>query len=373
MTAGESQKEPFHVTIPFEYKAGLPFVQVTVNGVKGNFLFDTGAPNVISEELAEKLGVKSLAEAKVNDSGGNSTRGNANVKLDNVEIGGVHFYNTGAIVQNLSGSDIFKCLKFDGVIGANLMRTAFWKIDYQNGEISIASDLNLLDSLDGYTTLTFKQKFTGTPEISIQVNGQTISDLTFDTGSNGHISMPLSKMSDFGDQLESTYSIGATSYGVGGRTQSDTTYYVMTDSITFGEEFFERKIVEFEAHADNIGNEFLQNFDVIMDWQSKQFYLKKRKEYDHERIESIGLGVNLQSGKVFVGYIYKGSDADGKLQLDDEILRLGDNVFEDVSPETICQLLIDRDLVVEDQNQVEIEIKRNGERITFQLDKKKLL
>ncbi len=373
LTAGEAQAESFYVTIPFEYRAGLPFVEVTVNGEKGLFLFDTGAPNVISEDFAEKLGVKTLAEAKVNDSGGNSTKGNANVKLDDVEIGGVHFYDTGAIVQNLKGSDIFNCLNFDGLIGANLMRLAFWKLDYRNQEISMASDLSQFGDMTGYTKLPFKPKFTGTPVVSIELNDQTISDLTFDTGSNGHTSFPVSSLKKFSSELESIYSVGATSYGVGGRAQSDTTFYIVMDSIRFGEIGMKNKIVEFEEHANNIGSDFLRYFDFIMDWEAKVIYLKKHSEYEYEHIESIGFGVNLEGGKVLVGYIYEGSASEESLQMGDEILRIGENDFENADPNLICELLKERKLVWEDSDRVELLIRRNGEKISLSLDKKKLL
>jgi len=44
--------------IPFEYRLGLPIINVTINGESYDFLFDTGASNIISQELAKKINAK---------------------------------------------------------------------------------------------------------------------------------------------------------------------------------------------------------------------------------------------------------------------------------------------------------------------------
>ena len=44
--------------IPFEYRLGLPIINVTINGESYDFLFDTGASNIISQELSKKINAK---------------------------------------------------------------------------------------------------------------------------------------------------------------------------------------------------------------------------------------------------------------------------------------------------------------------------
>jgi len=48
MKSGKTEQNEFFTTIPFEFRAGLPILEIKVNGIKSSFLFDTGAPNVIS-------------------------------------------------------------------------------------------------------------------------------------------------------------------------------------------------------------------------------------------------------------------------------------------------------------------------------------
>ena len=59
---GETTKEPFDKTISFTKNKGLMVVPVQIDGETYSFLFDTGAPMVISEELQAKLQCKKLSK-----------------------------------------------------------------------------------------------------------------------------------------------------------------------------------------------------------------------------------------------------------------------------------------------------------------------
>jgi predicted aspartyl protease len=287
MKSGKTQQKDFFITIPFEFRAGLPILEVKVNGLKANFLFDTGAPNVISLEFAEKLRLKTKAKGSVEDSGGNKVTGQKYVSLSNVKIGSVNFLNTGAIIQNLNSSDIMKCIKLDGIIGANLMKEAFWKIDYENQTLTLTDNISKLEITDDYKSLKFKAKISGTPLVSLSINGNEVKNITFDTGSNGQITLPkkiyhkLKKK----DLLKSTFIKGSTTYGVNGKSQSDTTYFAKSKNFRIGDISLNNKILKFRKHSDIIGTGFLKIFDIILDWKNSIIYLKKNKDYDYSSIK----------------------------------------------------------------------------------------
>ncbi len=363
------------MTIPYEDKAGVMIIEATINGEKGSFLFDTGAPNVISEEFAEKLQLKTLAKSRVNDSGGNTTKGNANVRLDSVVIGGVLFENTGAVVQNLSSSDIFRCLDFDGIIGANLMKLAYWKLDFQKQEITFTSNLEDLELNAEYDSIPFTSKFTGTPMIDVKLNHVNVRNIVFDTGSNGHISVPTASLNVLSDSIpvERAYSLGATRYGVGGISQTDTTYFAIIDSISMGEIILEKKVVEFEPVADNIGMDFFKNYDIIMDWENDLIHMRKVQEYDYDDLTTFGFGVNLTNGQVLVGSIHHNSPSDGVLNPNDRILRIDEFDFEGKGSDLICEMIRSKSMRLEDRKVIEMVIDREGETKTIQLEKKVIL
>lgn len=118
---GKLNRENFITQIPFTYKLGLMIVQVEIEGEQYNFMVDTGAPCVISEELEKKLGLKPILRDKVGDSQGNMQQQNF-YKLPEIIFGDLKFTEIGVVAADLKKSKIIACLEVDGFIGSNLLR-----------------------------------------------------------------------------------------------------------------------------------------------------------------------------------------------------------------------------------------------------------
>lgn len=375
MQEGSVEAEQFNVTVPFENRAGLLFIQVVVNGEEGWFLFDTGAPNLVSEKFAERLNLETETKGGVRDSGGNRTKGNSFVLIEDINIGGVHFKNTGAVIQNLSGSDIFKCLKIDGIIGANLMRQAFWKLDYEEESISLSSNLNDFSIDSTYEVLPFEVKNTGTPVMDITFGEVTAENMTFDTGSNKEFSLPLNYLREAQGEnpISTIWELGATSYGVGGKAVSDSIFYAVIDTMHLGSLTIPNSVVAFDAHSDNFGNAFLKNYDIVLDWESKNIYMKAVTSYENSTLKSHGYGVNLVNGGMEIGSIFNGSSADGKLQIGDRVLKIDEYDFSSDAGEMICQLVSSGEMRFKEREVIEITVERNSQVLSFHLEKLELL
>jgi hypothetical protein len=375
MQEGSVEQEQFNETIPFEYRGGLCFIEVEVNGEKAMFLFDTGAPNVISEALAKKLNLKIETQGGVKDSGGNRTKGNAFVSISDISISGVHFKNTGAVVQDLSATDIFKCLEIDGIIGANLMRQAFWKLDYENETISLSSDLNDFEIDSSYAVLPFDVKMTGTPVVDITFGGVMAKKMIFDTGSNKDFSLPLSYLRESQQQasIATVWELGATSYGIGGKTLADTIFYAVIDTMRLGNLVVPNSVVAFDAHSDNFGNSFFKHYDVVLDWESRKIYMKSFIPYDNSTLRSHGYGVHLINGRLEVGSLYNGSPAEGKLEIGDRILRIDEYDFSTDAGELICELVNSRKISFKERDVIEMTVARNTGTFTVTLHRAVLL
>lgn len=375
MQDGSVEQEQFNVTVPFEFRAGLSFINVKVNGEEAWFLFDTGAPNIISEKLAEKLKLETKTKGGVRDSGGNRSKGNAFVQIEDIDIGGIHFKNTGAVIQNLRSSDIFKCLEIDGIIGANLMRQAFWKLDYESQTISLSSELKDFGIDSTYTVLPFDVKMTGTPIVDITFNGVTAKKMVFDTGSNKEFSLPLSYLREAQkqDTIATVWELGATSYGVGGKALSDTTFYAIIDSMELGDLVVPTSVVAFDAHSDNFGNAFFEHYDVVLDWENRKIYLRSITPYENSALSSHGYGVELINRRLEVGSIYNGSAADGKLEIGDHILQIDEYDFSGDAAELICDLVKSREIKLSERETIEIKLRRGQDTLNFQLDQIQLL
>jgi hypothetical protein len=363
-------------TVPFEYRAGLPIIEVEINGVNALFLFDTGAPNVVSTELAAKLGMTTTKFGKINDSGGNSSKEGEKVHIDSLTIGGIKFRHTNALVMDLKSSFVFDCIGFDGIIGANLMRLAKWKIDYQNQSISLSNEVTNFSIPNHTDKISFSTKATYTPVVDLRIGEKVIRNVTFDSGSNGGISIANSHFSYFWEQdhdLKLAISKGATNYGVYGKSKNDSTIYALTHKLSLGDVSLDSSIVEFKRHSNIIGTKLFRNYDVILDWDSHSIWLLENSEYDRATLLDYGFHIDIRDNKFYVGSVYsdKTMKASG-IQVGDQILKANDVDFSRLSKTEACNFVRKQKKIADAQSVVFVFDQKGTER-TVRLEKRELL
>lgn len=368
---GEVEQQEFYKTLSFQTVGSLMVFEVEVNGVPARFLFDSGAPNVISPALYEKLKLKAVSSTTVKDSGGNKEKQEF-VLLDSMSMGGVKFYNTLAAVVSLNSNDALACLNIDGIFGANAMRLAFWEMNSQKKEMTITNDISKLGDLSGMQVMNFTPKNSGSPKVEVSLNGLPVGYVTFDTGSNGHLDVPKSfaKLVPKTSQEKSTLTeVGATSFGVFGLGQGDTTFYRVIDTVRLGGSFeLKTKIVEFRGNANLLGMKVLENYRVIFDWQSNKIYLEEQVPYLFQTMKSYGFGYVLQNNELTVGSVYLGSAADGKLQIGDRILEMGTTNLEGKNEVFFCPFMFEKKDSDYFGERVMMKIKRGESIMEVELD-----
>ena len=155
MDIGEVKNQHFTEKVSFEEQLNLIILPVELNGKTYRFLFDTGAPNVISPELQQQWQFKKIAKNSIRDSQGKSKKVQY-VKLDELRIGGVDFLNTAACVIDFKANPVLGCLELDGIIGSNLMQFCTWRVDYSNNELTITNQPELLPYSSTYSEYQFK-------------------------------------------------------------------------------------------------------------------------------------------------------------------------------------------------------------------------
>ncbi|MCT4622962.1 MAG: retroviral-like aspartic protease family protein, partial [Schleiferiaceae bacterium] len=188
--SGSVPQEEFSGRIAFETMFDLIILPVEIEGKQYRFLFDTGAPMVISKELREQLELKAAAKSGVTDSQGKTERLDY-VWLKEVKLAGIEFKKTGAIVADLRKAPEIACMDIDGILGANLMKLAHWKIDSKNNAMYFASRKDQLEIPDSEPlVLPFKMKRTYTPVVDLVVDDSVeVNNATFDTGFAGYLSL----------------------------------------------------------------------------------------------------------------------------------------------------------------------------------------
>jgi hypothetical protein len=179
----------FDVIIPTSKLSELLFVNVEIGTKFYKFLFDTGAPMVISQELQKEFQFQHKERGKVSDSQKRSNIQNY-VQLDSLRLSGVLFTNLVAIEADLRYSPILACLGIDGIIGANLMRHAFWEMDAASGFLRMSSAPKEWPLENPrLVSKPFRAKRTYTPVVDMRVENTLYRNITFDTGSGDLLSL----------------------------------------------------------------------------------------------------------------------------------------------------------------------------------------
>jgi len=179
MKKGAVSQTNFKKEIPFEMRLGVIIIKVSIAGKEYDFLFDTGAPLIISEKLATHLNAKTKGKGKARDSRGQRVDIEY-ILLDTLNIGGIDFLKTGAGIIDFSQSNTIECLGFDGIIGANLMRNAIWQINYEKQIITLTNSPDSLSFSSDTLTVPFETKSSGTPMVDLKMDSNIVKK-THDT------------------------------------------------------------------------------------------------------------------------------------------------------------------------------------------------
>jgi len=128
---GAIVQKDYLTIIPFNYDYNFAIVEVSINNKPYNFLVDTGAPTVISEEIYKDLNIKAADYTIVTDSQG-QRNGQEVAVIPEMFVGDLIYTDIGAVVVSLRDVFEFDCMGIDGILGANQMAKSFWKFDYEN-------------------------------------------------------------------------------------------------------------------------------------------------------------------------------------------------------------------------------------------------
>jgi hypothetical protein len=270
MNSGKLGYKYFVETVTFDNPLNLVIIPVSINGTTYRFLFDTGAPNVISGELQQKYQFKSMAKKSIRDSEGKSQKVKY-IRLDSVQIGNINFLNTAAFVTDLKANPVLDCLDLDGIIGSNLMRFCAWRVDYSNKILTLTDQPDRLQYSSGYYEISFQSDAQHSIKIDFKTPNAIIKNLKIDYGSTGSIGVPnkiYKVLKERGDLSDAQTEVGYTQSGIFGDFLVDTTESSVIQFGNFGD--FKIGKTEIENGGKGLlGTSILKNYIVTMNWQNR--------------------------------------------------------------------------------------------------------
>ena len=363
----------FTESISYNEVMGVMIIPVEIDGSTYNFLFDTGSITMVSSNLKNKLEAtnKSLPFT-IEDASGKEESADFGI-LPELKIGSINFLNVGANVADLS---VFEnnCLYIDGIIGANLMRSCFWKIDYVNKKILFSDQKDHIKIQDPEMLSVLFESFSGSPEVWYKWSQYAIK-ATWDTGYNGayQINDSLYSNSKKFEQVKAVSSKGIpinTLYGNSNNLEQKHTIKMdsviiikeIDDNLRFKADYFlldqEVEVVPYPASA-LIGNKFLSTAEeVLFDWKNNLVEFKKKPSL--ETTATFGFTAFKVDDKVKVLSITDGSEAQKQgLEIGDIITTIYDKNVSNLSQEQWCEAF--HSLQIEEQDSIWFTVKKANE------------
>lgn len=265
LSQGKLLREDFQTVVPFHYQKGLILVEVNIgaDAEARRFIFDTGAfESKVNKDWGLSLGLPQKA-TKLNHAAQGRSRKITVTQIDTLRIMDVPFGKISAGLLQYDSLSASRCLAEGGLIGANLIQNAHWKIDYQQQQLWVSDQPFRV--ADGAAVLPFSHPtLSGKPSVSIQVGSTTVKGLILDTGFNGSLRLPKALRSEFEGYPTDTLIDQSGSGIYGSALQADTIYRMMLP-LQFGEHTVTAP-VEFTAHGGYLGNEVLANFIVQINY-----------------------------------------------------------------------------------------------------------
>ncbi|MGG5207369.1 retropepsin-like aspartic protease [Chryseobacterium sp. MIQD13] len=361
--SGEVQLQNPVEKINLRYANDLPFVQVNINGKSYNFLFDTGAPTVISTAVYTELGLEKKHKGKVKDSQKNKQEQIFTI-LPEMIVDKAIFKDVGVVVMDFSVSEL-SCFKIDGILGANQMAKLFWKINYAENSLEASKDLARFNPADYDIVIPFSPRPQKTPVVETDLQGEKI-DLTFDTGFSGRLKI-ADNAYNAQKALKSVEVYGTNSVGAYGAGKPAPGYIFRTASLSLGNKNFSNEIIA-TGNASLIGNDFFKNFIFILDWSGNKIYMKRIRN-EPAKLESFGFGYRFIDARPTVAFVFR--EENFPLKVGDSIISINDINLDGLDKDGACHYFLNR--VENGKNAINLKIKRDGKEMQVKLEKKEFL
>ena len=332
--------------VPFRFVAGHIIVDAIPDGSSEptSFILDSGAPTTYSHVAADLIAGDTVGTIPVRTIDGSALEVDV-VSVSSLRIGGALFGDVAGTTGFVAPDNPLSCLSEYGLIGANLLKTAVWQIDYDAQEIIIASSVDGLDHIDGAITFGFGVRSRASPSPVLRFpTGH--GDLTFilDTGSDGGLTSNPADLEAIGVTVD-PYGPRIDLIGAGGAGTSDVSVtYAGVDLELDGIYQANYPVATTDTLRQGegiIGNGFLDGFIVTIDWPEGTVYLDPVSSDGDIPTPPEPLGANLSwdGTSLIIGSIVPGSTAtDVGLELGETVSSINAEDRSTISRSEFCAL-----------------------------------
>lgn len=362
MNQGGATVKNYYVELPYEVINGKLIVSVEIAGGKHRFVFDTGAPVLVSTAFAAQIKAEVIGHNRLRDANGKDDSVSI-VKLNGIALGNVSF---DAIPAIGSLPDLYKCWDVDGSIGSNMFR---------NSIVSIQSDKHLIIITDQADKLTLNKKHSvplithekyntqSDPIFKIILGNKVPVLLEFDTGDPSFLRFSEDYMKQLSkytvcEVIDKGYGAGQISaYGLQNNADK---YLLKIPLLTIGAGSFNNVVTETnKGGSAAIGCRLLNYGNVTLDFINGRFYFDARDETNNLDEKHWPIKPTVVDNKLVVGVVW--SKAKNLVKPGEQILSVNEKQFPEAD---LCNMISKQPILpTEDSARVTIKDAAGKERV----------
>ncbi len=300
------------VTVPFDFVAGHIVVEATLDdsGEPVALIVDSGAPTILSDELADQFGGEVAGHLNTAAIDGTVVKEEI-VPVAELHIGDATFTDVGSIKGFLEPDNPLSCISSNGLIGASLMKEAVWQIDYGTKQITIAPSVDGLDHIEDAIALGFVSPTASSPSPQLPLlAGEGTIDFLIDTGSDGSLTVNPADLAGIGIEVDPSGPAYRTEAAGSAGSYDARLLYASVD-LGLGNQqldgFPVATIESLQAGQGNIGNAFMSNYVVTIDWPQGNIYFDPVSD-DPRPPAPPAATIGWDGERITVGGVVEGSD-----------------------------------------------------------------
>lgn len=267
------------------------YVQATINGVQGNFIFDTGAGSgiLLTQNFADRAHVKADGSTVRYGIGGSANESVGHI--DTMQIGDSVLHNVVVSTQDLGyhwQQERGVPYAPDGIIGFSLLAGAIVTLNLDAGTMAVQDpSTTAVDQSKGL--LATVDLSTGIPRLPMKIDNVAVN-ASLDTGNAGMVLYSPELHSKYGVRTmvstglmqgtydTAVYSSGGHIAGIGGVSKADCG---TIDNISVGPIIYANvgacQTQEWSGREILVGIDFLRHFNYIFDYPHAQIVIIPRK------------------------------------------------------------------------------------------------
>ena len=362
----------YYEEIAFDFISEKIIIPIEIEGETYRFILDTGAPNLISNRLFQKLGRQAARRINVSDANGQSSKMNVAL-LKEVKLGEATFKDIPALVNLDDENIVFRCFEIDGLLGSNMLSTSVVQFNLPEKKVIITDQRKKLDlegAVKSKLELVGKQK---SPYVWIELQGEKTGQerLLLDTGAADLYDLGKDHYRIFRKEpifKEYGISSGTSSIGLFGAGQQSEHFRLYLPTLKFGGVSFKDVVLE-TSDDDNsrLGATILNHGILTLDYKKKRFYYEaiEKEVLMDSRVRGVSLSSDGQ--RLTIGHVWEKALQD-RLHFGDIILEINGEGYD------VCDIIRNRLQFREvEKMRIKVQPAQGGEPFEIELPNRSIL